>query len=99
MVDMVVQSTLTEIGQYTLRVLVEYKDHKAGTVPDSSDSGPYSPATPDRAPALEPKPRSLRKFYRFKVVAPVEINTVARVVNGSAFTQVPIPVRSPILSV
>ena len=75
--DMVVQSTLTETGQYTLRVQVEYRDHpspqKGADAPDSSAAS---------------EPRSLRKFYRFKVGAPIEVTTEAKLVNGVAFVQV-----------
>ena len=64
--DMVVQSTLTETGQYTLRVMVEYRDHP--TLQPQGGGGGGGEGAPDSSAASEP--RSLRKFYRFKVSAP-----------------------------
>ena len=55
-VDMIVEHALGECGTHTLRVSVSYR--LAG------DGGP-----PDGRPA---EPRSLRKFYRFNVLDPLE---------------------------
>jgi len=125
--DMVVQSTLSELGDYTLRVTVEYADPSPPPPPISAAPGypgssgfqpsntggvahpnqyitpvQHSSGYPGAAPrplsepmqaatsaaATPPAPRVLRKFYKFKVCAPVEVNSVARVVSGKAFVQV-----------
>lgn len=118
--DMVIQSTLTETGQYTLRVMVEFVDDAASGpvvspgVPGSGVAGnsvvggpaaslsqqpPFNPAGANQgavgAPAATASPRppqggprTLRKFYRFKVEAPVEVHSETRLVNGCAFVQV-----------
>jgi len=135
--DMVVQSTLGELGDYTLRVTVEYADPspppaQIAAAPGAGGAGSsfqpsnvhgatsgsahanqcvtpvqqQAPGYPGPAPrpisehmqtatpaaaaaaAPAPAPRVLRKFYKFKVCAPVDVVSVARVVNGKAFVQV-----------
>ena len=117
--DMVVQSTLTELGDYVLRVVVYFTDprgygHLRAPQPPQL-GGPHSPGlggpggqaghgapggfTPSNLPGggqmqaaqaafSTPEPRRLAKYYRFKVSAPLDVATEARVVSGRAFVQV-----------